>query len=382
MIAIYGFVQLQAQQQAWVFLADKGNCVAEQLAKPSDFLSPKAIEKRKANQVSIDQSDLPVASEYMDILKIHSHRLLGSSRWLNAVAVEIDESCLEELEALDFVTGLRPVRSMSIADAGISTEEEPIDISYPKYVDIDLPFEYGEATLQNNMLNIVPLHARGLTGRGVHVALFDAGFSGADTIDVFDSLWADKRIGGYYDYFDNEEQIFVDHSHGTQVMSTIAANQPGTMVGMAPHATFFMFRTEDGATEPKRDELTWVRALEMVDSLGIDIVHSSLGYYDFDDPNDSYTYDEMDGNTTIISLAADKAASKGLIICTSAGNEGNNRWKYITTPCDADSVLCVGAINKYQSLARFSSIGPSADQQIKPDVVALDSRTAIASPRN
>ncbi len=373
---------LFGQQKVWVFLSDKGNCVEEQLQQPENFLSAEAIENRKLHGISIDESDLPVVSAYVEQLKMHSHQVVGTSRWLNAVAVELTPDCVEEVEALDFVTGLRPMQSLVKSSATAEEDSGPIESAWPRYIDTKAPFDYGEATLQNNMLNIAPLHERGITGRGVRIALFDAGFSGADTIDVFDSLWTNKRIGGYYDYFDDEDKVFEDHSHGTQVMSVIGANLPGEMVGMAPHATFFMFRTEDGRTETKKDEYTWVKALEAVDSLGIQIVHSSLGYSEFDNPADDYTYEEMDGNTAVITVAADRAAAKGIIICTSAGNEGAGSWRYITAPCDGDSVICVGSVNQYENLSRFSSVGPSADGRIKPDVVALGSRTTVASPRN
>jgi subtilisin family serine protease len=369
---------LMAQQKVWVFLADKGNCAEEQLQHPENLLSPAALERRATNNIQVNMSDVPVASEYVDLLKVHSHRVVSSSRWLNAVVVELTPDCLAEVEALDFVTGLRPVQTLVEAHVEEQVDEGPISPQYPRYVDADAAFDYGEAAFQNNMLNIVPLHNRGITGKGVRIAIFDSGFSGADTIDVFDST----KVIYHWDFVENHDAVFNDHSHGTQVASTIGANLPGEMVGMAPHASFMFCRTEDARRETRQEEHNWVRALEVVDSIGVDIIHTSLGYSEFDNDEESYTYDDLDGNTTIITLAADRAAAKGIIVTTSAGNEGSGSWRYITAPCDADSVLCIGSITKAQTLSRFSSVGPAADGRVKPDVVAMGSRTTVASPRN
>lgn len=382
MLALCMGLPLMAQQKVWVFLADKGNCVEEQLQHPENLLSPAALERRTAKGIQLNASDLPVAQTYIEQLQVHSHSVVSTSRWLNAVVVEITPDCLVEIEALDFVTGLRPVQTLIEARASDEEDSGPIEAHYPRYVNKNAAFDYGEATFQNNMLNIIPLHERGITGKGVRVAIFDSGFAGVDTIDVFDSLWANNRIAFHWDFVEDHERVFTSHSHGTQVMSTIGANLPGEMVGMAPHATFLLCRTENARQETKQEEHTWVRAMEKVDSLGVDIVHTSLGYSEFDDANDNYTYEELDGNTAVITRAADWAAAKGIIVTTSAGNEGSGSWHYITAPCDADSVLCVGSINKLQKLSRFSSVGPSADGRIKPEVVALGSRTAVASPRN
>lgn len=382
MLALCMGLPMMAQQKVWVFLTDKGNYVEEQLQQPEKLLSPAALERRKANGIDITASDLPVAESYIKQLKVHSHKVVSSSRWLNAVVVELTPDCLEEVESLDFVKGLRPVQTLVSTATADEVDEGPVEPAYPRYIHADSPFDYGESTFQNNMLNITPLHARGITGKGVRVAIFDSGFSGVDTIDVFDSLWANNRIAYHWDFVENHDKVFNKHSHGTQVMSTIGANLPGEMVGMAPHATFLLCRTEDARSESRQEEHNWVRALEVVDSLGVDVVHTSLGYSEFDDESENYTYDDLDGNTTVITRAADWAASKGIIVTTSAGNEGSGSWRYITAPCDADSVLCIGSINKVERLSRFSSVGPAADGRIKPDVVALGSRATVASPRN
>ncbi|MEZ4687971.1 MAG: S8 family serine peptidase [Bacteroidia bacterium] len=186
----------------------------------------------------------------------------------------------------------------------------------------------------------------------------------------------------WWDFVDNDSTVFREDDHGTNVMSTIGANLPGEMVGMAPHATFILARTEDAGSETKQEEHNWVAALEWADSIGVDVIHSSLGYSEFDQGIGDYTYDDMDGNTAVITRAADLAARKGIIVTTSAGNEGSGSWHYITAPCDGDSVLCAGAINKRYRPSSFSSWGPSSDGRVKPDVTALGSRTTVASRRN
>jgi serine protease AprX len=373
---------LFAQQKMWVFFSDKGNEVAEKMAHPEDYLSPQALERRAQNDIPFDENDLPVARDYVEELKIHSLGVVSTSRWLNAAVVELPEDCREEVEALCFVTGLRPVSSLSTARSGDPQDVGDIVTAYPHYVTANTPLAYGESETQNKMLNIMPLHAKGFTGKGVRIALFDSGFAGADTIDAFDSLWANNRILHYWDFVDNDSAVFREDSHGTNVMSTIGANIPGEMVGMAPHASFILCRTEEARRETRQEEHNWVKAMEWVDSLGVDIIHTSLGYSEFDTEAESYTYDEMDGNTTIVSRAADMAARKGILVTTSAGNEGSGSWRHITAPCDGDSVLCVGSVNKDGVWSRFSSIGPSADGQVKPDIVAMGSRTTVASPRN
>lgn len=379
-ISLLWGMNVMSQQATWVFLSDKGDCVAERLAEPEAFLSPAAIAARQAKGLQLDASDLPVFQAYVEELKIHSYQVLSTSKWLNAVAVQLPAECLEEVEALDFVTGTRPVQTLVQSRATPAIDEGPITPAYPRYVEEGI--DYGESSLQNEMLAIPELHAMGYTGKGVTIALLDAGFDGADTIDVFDSIWADKRVLATYDFVGNKENVFGHDAHGTQVMSTIGANIPGEMVGTAPHATFVLCRTEEAGREYRQEEHNWVRAIEFVDSIGVDVVHSSLGYSEFDDSGEDYTYEDMNGNTAVTTRAADYAASKGIIVTTSAGNEGYGSWKHITAPCDADSVLCIGSTNKYGKRSGFSSIGPSADGRVKPDVMAMGSRTTVASPRN
>ncbi|MDX2249260.1 MAG: S8 family serine peptidase [Bacteroidia bacterium] len=363
-----------SQETVWVFFKDKGAESGSRLEDPSQFLSHAALDRRAAKNIPVTLSDLPVEATYLKTLKSRNFEVLSASRWLNAAAVRMDCSRREEILALDFVSGLRPVASL----VRTSESEDLVADIQTGYS----PLLYGQAEEQNNMLNIAGLHERGFTGKGVKIAVMDAGFRGADTISAFDSMRAENRILATWDFVDNDETVYHSDAHGTQVLSVIAANMPGQLVGTAPHVSVVLFRTENSRSETRQEEYNWVKAVEMADSMGVDIIHSSLGYNEFDNEEDSYSYEDMNGNTAITSQAADAAARKGIIVTVSAGNEGDNHWKYIVAPCDADSVLCVGSVDRLQNLSGFSSVGPSSDGRIKPDVVAMGSRTMAANPNN
>lgn len=384
-LLLFTGLQLNARDyRVWIFFSDKGEKIGQRLAHPESFLSKESIQKKKNKGIGFTEGDLPVWNQYVETLSQYECKVLGKSRWLNAVAVQVPENCLEEVNELCFVTGSKALVTLSVSR---ETSEETAE-TMAKYVEMTSTheegdaFEYGEGRFQAEMLQVTEMHKKGITGKGVKVAVFDAGFDAVDTIDVFDSLWVQKRITTWWDFVDNDNEVFDSDSHGTNVLSTIAANLPGEMVGIAPHASFILARTEQSRSETNREEYNWVRAMEWADSIGVDIIHSSLGYSKFDDGVGSYTYDDMNGNTAISSKAADEAAKRGIIVTISAGNEGGDAWKYITAPSDADSVLCVGAVGRNGKRAYFSSIGPSSDGQVKPDVMALGKSTTVANPSN
>ncbi|MEO0468800.1 MAG: S8 family serine peptidase [Bacteroidota bacterium] len=369
-----------AQERMWVFFTDKGPEVNCQLTQPENLLGPEAIAKRKQLSIPLTESDVPVYADYV-AQTAEIAQPISRSRWLNAVVVEGDAKDFQQILDLPFVRDIRPVATL-VKAAYNEAELPQADETFMEEDPIVSPFQYGRARHQNDMVQIMPLHAKGVTGKGVKIAVFDAGFRGADTIDVFDSLHTAGRLLAAYDFVDDDKDVYHASAHGTQVLSTIAANLPGKMVGTAPHVSVILCRTEDARSETRQEEHNWVKAMEWVDSIGVDIIHSSLGYSTFDTQDESYTYEQMDGNTTIITKAADVAAAKGILVTVSAGNEGNGTWHYITAPCDGDSVLCIGSVNRYQKRSSFSSFGPAADGRIKPDVVAMGSRTTVASPSN
>ena len=376
---VSAYFSLAAQDYLWVFFEDKGDETICNLAHPEDFLSPLALEIRAEKGIPFSISDLPVYQPYLMQLANISGTVQATSKWLNAAVVPNNPGIQARIEALDFVAEIKPVRKLIPTNLDPDMEEITDFPDANKHFDT---FNYGRARMQNDMINMGGVHAKGYSGKGVRIAIFDAGYSGVDTIDVFDSLRLQNRIIATYDFVDKQENVFHSHSHGTQVLSTIAANLPGKMIGTAPHASFVLARTEDDNSESLKEEYNWMKAMEWADSIGVDVIHSSLGYTTFDDEAENHTYDELDGNTTVITRAADIAASKGILVTTSAGNEGANSWRHIAPPCDADSILCIGAVDKYKKRSYFSSIGPTSDDRVKPDVVAMGTRTIVAHPNN
>ncbi len=233
------------------------------------------------------------------------------------------------------------------------------------------------------MLNGIALHDMGYDGTGMTIAVLDAGFLHADTLRVFDSLWMNGQILGTKDFVSPQSpDIFGAHYHGAMVLSTMGGNWPGKMVGTAPHAHYWLLRSEDGGSEYLIEELNWVSAAEFADSVGADVINSSLGYTTFDNPSQNHTYADMDGNTTPITIGADMAVSKGMIVVNSAGNDGGSSWQYIDAPADGDSVFSIGAVTASGNYASFSSTGPTYDGRIKPNVVAQGSGSTIINPYN
>ncbi|NNC94020.1 MAG: S8 family serine peptidase [Chitinophagales bacterium] len=232
---------------------------------------------------------------------------------------------------------------------------------------------YGEAFTQIEMLKGNYLHQKNLMGEGLVIGIMDSGFKNANSNRAFQKMLDDNRLLGAFDFVEEDFDIFSQYNHGTWVLSVMAADLPGEIVGTAPLASYYLFRTEDSKSESLMEEDNWVAAAEMADQLGVDILNTSLGYFTFDDPSEDHEYADLDGNTTIITRAADMAAQKGMLVVTSAGNEGNKSWFYITAPADGDSVLTVGAVNSNFQVADFSSHGPAADGDIKPNICAMGS---------
>jgi hypothetical protein len=243
-------------------------------------------------------------------------------------------------------------------------------------------FNYGNSLNQVSMLRGDLMHNAGYTGQGMIIAVLDAGFSNANNIAPLDSLFATGKILSTWDFVDNEQDVFDDDAHGSMVLSVIGGNSPGELIGTAPHASFHLLRSENAPAEAIIEEYNWASAAEYADSVGAHIINSSLGYTVFDNPAQNHSYGNLDGNTTPISIAADIAASKGMVVCNSAGNEGNGSWFHISAPADADSILAVGAVDASENIVGFSGKGPSYDGRVKPDVAAQGFGTIVADPWN
>jgi subtilisin family serine protease len=367
-----------AQNKYLVIFKDKADSPYS-IQKPGEFLSVKAIERRQKQGISITQHDVPVNPTYLKVIKNLGITIEYSSKWLNAALVNTSKAKLAEVLKLSFVKGLEgnfenglenpKTRNKSEASGNKSTENIPL-------------VDPGSSFNQLSMLGADVMHKKGFTGKGVLIGLLDSGFSNADKLDVFNDLFEEKRVLETFNFVDKGPSVYNAHSHGTSVLSCIAASLDGQMLGTAPEATFVLYVTENVNYETKMEEANWLFAAERADSIGVDIVGSSLGYSDFQGSEQDYTYANLDGNTALVTRAADWLASKGVLVVVSAGNEGNKAWKYITAPADGDSVIAVGAVDANQKYVSFSSIGPSSDGRIKPEIAAKGAGTTVATPSN
>ncbi len=350
---------------------------------PSQFLSPKAIERRARQKIAIDETDLPITPRYIDSVRLAGNVIiLDKSKWLNQVCIQTtDAAAMEKINGLPFVINTAPLMQPVILQEVHNNKfnEQINSITAPQSVNNVTDFyNYGNSYDQIHIHEGEYLHDLGFRGEGMSVAILDAGFYHYLTLPAFDSIRNNNQVIETYDYVANETSVNEDHTHGMQCFSIMAGNIPGQLVGSSPKANFYLYRTEDVSSESPVEEQYWAAAAERADSIGIDVISTSLGYNQFNNPVFNHTYSDLDGNTTIIARAADFAAKKGMIVMVAAGNEGNSSWHYITTPADADSVLTVGAVNSSGSVGTFSSYGPSADGQVKPSVASLGVLTALS----
>ncbi len=373
---IFSFLQFSLLAQIspnhyLVNFTDKDNSPYS-LEHPEQYLTKRAIDRRIKYNITYDETDLPVNQNYIDSLKALGLEIINVSKWFNSVSVYTKDTLLiDTLDEISFIksVGLSKKKIQKIQKDLRSANTQ---IKYEQALDFDSSGYdyYGNGFRQIEMLNAHYLHQAGYRGEGMLVAILDAGFYKVDELAAFDSIRSNNQILGVYDFVDKDTSVYDAATHGMMVLSTIAANIPGEFVGTAPKANFLLLRTEQVASEYIIEEHNWAVAAEYADSLGADIINTSLGYNNFDDTTQSHTYSDMDGNTALISIAADLAAKKGILVVSSAGNEGFSQWKYISAPADADSVLTVGAVTEDENIAFFSSRGPTFDQRIKPDVCA------------
>ncbi|WP_345157415.1 S8 family serine peptidase [Pontibacter saemangeumensis] len=346
------------------------------------FLSPKALERRERQHIPLSSRDLPVNPAYVEGLKSLGVQVWYTSRWFNAAVVECEVGKLQEIEALPFVQSTRTLNRIAAPSKGLlSKSMQDLDVQPLTALAKTAPAEgdYGPAFHQAAMLGATALHEAGYAGEGMTIAVLDAGFPEVNTLVAFSHLFQQEKMVGTYDFVQKQQNAFGADGHGTAVLSTMAAYAPGSIIGTAYAASYLLLRTEDAATEHNIEEINWLLAAEFADSAGADVINSSLGYTTFDSPSTSYTYQDLNGNTTLVSRAADMAAATGMLVVVSAGNDGSKPWHYISAPADADSVLAVGAVDSLGVKAGFSSFGPSADGQVKPDVVALGRNAYVLS---
>ena len=364
-----------AQVKYWVRLNNKTGTPFS-VNNPSAFLSQKAITRRSFHNIAIDTKDLPVSPNYINLIdNVANVTVLYASKWLNGLVVSVPSSsstALNTINSFSFVLGTGQVNSYKIKIPKLN--EPPIDNSQTNLKttlsNTLSGFNYGGSYWQNKQLNLDCLHNKGYRGKGVTIAVLDAGFYNVDINPLFDSLRAYGRIIGTRDFVNGGTSVYEDNYHGMSVLSCMAANKPGVILGSAPDSFYWLLRTEDVNFETISEEYNWIRGAEFADSVGADILTTSLGYTQFDNSTQNHNYSTLNGKTAPMSIAATIAARKGLFVLNSAGNEGGGSWQYIGVPADADSVCTVGAVDSLGIVANFSSTGPTFDGRIKPDLVA------------
>jgi serine protease AprX len=354
------------------------------LAKPSAYLSAKSIYRRTKQNIAIDSTDLPVTPRYIDSVRLAgSVTVLDTSKWLNQVCISTTDSlALVKINSLPFVIVAQPImRPVRIGSTGNNKFNEQVDSinTITGINGIKDFYNYGSSYPQIHIHEGEYLHDQGFHGEGMSIAILDAGFYHYLSLPAFDSVLNNNQVKDTYNFVANDASVNEDYYHGMECFSIMAANLPGQLVGTCPKANYYLYVSEDVSSESPVEEQYWAAAAERADSIGVDVISTSLGYNQFDNPVFNTTYADMNGHTTIAAKAAGFAAKKGIIVVVAAGNEGNAAWHYITTPADADSIVAVGAVNSSGVIGSFSSYGPSSDGRIKPEVASVGVGTVLSS---
>ncbi|MBX7206600.1 MAG: S8 family serine peptidase [Bacteroidia bacterium] len=355
-----------AQTNYHIYFKDKGDTC---LVKPEDFLSPRSLQRRQCQHIQVTYSDYPVCGEYLQQLKMLGIQPTTVSKWFNMVTAVLTPVQYTAILRLPFVLKTEAVR------AGGGT-----CIMLRNQIDSFIPDYYGVPWYRHQLriTHTDVLNANQYRGQGKIIAVMDDGFMNIDKIAAFKHLFTENKIVAVHDFVSNDNEVYTDGSHGTMVLSNIAAIADNKLYGGAYNASFILCRTENDTVESRQEEENWLMAAEYADSIGADVFSTSLGYSKgMTDSLENYVYADMDGNTTLITRAADIAASKGILVINAAGNEGAGNWKYITAPSDGDSVLAVGAVDSTGAKTNFSSVGPSADGRLKPELVTRGGRNYI-----
>ena len=352
------------------------------VTNPVQFLSQKSIDRRTRQHILIDETDLPITPRYIDSVRLSGKvTILNHSNWLNQVCIATTDSvALEKINSLPFVFESKPLMKPAsiIPGSNYKFNETVFWPATPVSVNNTADYyEYGNSFNQINIHNGQYLHDKGFHGEGMSIAILDAGYYHYLSIPAFDSVLGNNQVKDTYDFVANRTDVNEDYFHGMSCFSIMAANLPGVMVGSSPKANYYLYVSEDVASESPVEEQNWIAAAERADSFGVDVISTSLGYSLFDNPAFNNTYADMNGHTTIAAIAAGMAAKKGMIVVVAAGNSGKTAWHYITTPADADSILAVGAVNTSGVSASFSSYGPSSDGRVKPEVASVGQGAAL-----
>ena len=360
----------------WVQFTDKNNSPYS-IDNPEAYLSPRALQRRANQGIGIDEYDIPVNPQYLQAVADCGAQLLHPSKWLNGVSVyTTNPNVIDAIHALEFVEVVRNCpndpKAQERKEQWLANEMKPEESlrGFRGY--------YGGAEAQVKQLNVDQLHEQGFDGTGIVIAVLDGGFQGTEGHSCFDNMREEGRLLGVRDYVYGSTTVYSQSTHGTSCLSTMAAYDPNEMVGTAPKASYYLFHTEDAETENIIEEYNWVSGAEYADSLGVDVCSTSLGYIDFDMPQWDHPLEHFDGHTAPMTIGAEIAASRGMICVNAASNEGDG-YCTLGIPADAEHILTIGAVDSNGIRASFSSVGPTYDGRIKPDVMAMGQGTYVAS---
>ncbi len=369
-----------AQQDARVYFTDKPDS-ATYLANPLTMLTQKSLDRRTAQNIALDVKDVPIFPSYiLQITNATGITVKAKSKWLNALHIRGSVENILQLTSLSFVDYIQFADKTLNTNVSAKTNSTPQFQAINKTLDTQINFAYGNSNNQIAMLGGDLLHQQNFTGAGKTIAVMDAGFPGVNTAVTFQRLITNNQILGGYDFPNASANFYTGGTHGTLVLSTMGGFVENSLIGTAPDASYYLFITEDITVENPVEESYWVEAAEEADRLGVDIITTSLGYFGYDNPNYSYTYEDMNGINSFASRGADVAFSRGIICVTSAGNSGSTTNPHITVPAEAINTLAVGAVTPSGLYASFSSIGPSFDGRVKPDVVAQGVQAVVSDP--
>lgn len=379
-LSIASILNAQAPIKYWVKFANKTGSPYS-ISTPSVYLSAKSIARRAAHNISVDITDIPVNQTYINAVNATGAQVFEVSKWFNAAIVFVTNPAqLTAINSLSFVVNSKQVGKHTSTKKDIIIEPTFPIPSVNKSAQHITGYNYGPSLTQANQIGADCMHALGFRGQNMTIAIIDDGFSQADINPVFDSLRNEGRILGTRDYVMGNTSVYEDDSHGAMVLSIIAGNSPGNLVGTGPKANFWLLRSEDVSSEKLIEECNWVVAAEFADSVGADITTTSLGYTTFDNAADNHVYADLNGKTSVASIAATMAVRKGIFVLNAAGNEGGGAWNFIGVPADADSICTVGAVDGSGIHANFSSVGPTSDGRTKPDVSTMGLGTYVCQP--